>query len=226
MRRLNRNNDKVELLVYLRAFPLLVMNPIVLLAPLLAAILDQVLIATFRTPFTSLIIFLLDTFALAVSIIVADMVWRRGKASFDEAWDDARRKAGDILLAGIGLNFVLFVAKYAGDIVSPYAGYIGMLIALVFLIYTVPAAAISGVPGSLALQKSIDLVKPSPINAVILTVVALGIYFFVGGYLPAAYLDGFGTVTLVLEAACKALALGYVSFIMAQRFATQNLSAR
>lgn len=222
MRRPLRNGERLEFLVYLRAVPLLVMNPILLLAPLLVSIVDQVLAETIGGGLAQFCIFMLDTFGLAISIIAADMIWRRGRASFDEAWDDARRKAGDILMAAIGLNFVIFVAGYGGSILSPYLGIICTVAAVVFLIYTVAAAALSGVPGSAALQKSIDIVRASPVNAIVLTIVTIAAYWWIGTYLPLRYFLGFGTISLVIQAVFKALALGYISLIMAQRFSTLN----
>ena len=202
------------------------MNPILLLAPLLVSIIDEVLSETLGAGLARLFIFLLDTFGLAISIIVADMIWRLGRASFDEAWDDAKRKAGDILLASIGLNFVLYVAAYGGGIIAPEVAILTTVIAIVFLIYTVAAAAMSGVPGPAALQKSIDLVRAAPINAVLLSIVTIAVYQYIGVFVPLAYFGDFGTATLVIIAVFKSIALGYIALIMAQRFNTLNFSAR
>ena len=226
MRRPNRISEKVEFLVYLRAFPLLLMNPILLLSPLLVSIVDEVLKETLGSSFAQFFVFLLDTFGLAVSIIIADMIWRRGRASFDEAWDDARRKAPDILLASIGLNFVLYFALYAGTIITWVVGVVLSVVAAVFLIYTIAAAAISGIPGPAALQKSIDTVRAAPINAVILTIVTFAVYLYVGTFVPILYFGMYGTITLIIGALFKAIALGYVALIMAQRFSTLNFSSR
>ncbi len=239
-----RPRERIELLAYVRAIPLLIMNPVLLLGPLLVGIIDQIISRIFTGStdsflgIASLLVFLLDTVGLAVSIIVADMIWRHGKASFDEAWDDTRRKIGDLLLAAIGLNFVLSIAFYAGSIITDALADICAIVACaivpmsnplssadaladicacVFLIYTVAAAAISGIPGSAALQRSIDLVRAAPINAVILTIVTIVSYRFLSEY-PLLALPNYGTTSLVIQAACKAIALGYVALIMAQRY--------
>jgi hypothetical protein len=226
--------ERVELLAYVRAIPLLVLNPILLLAPLLVSILDQVLSEAFPNSadgivgggFASFLIFLLDTFGLAIAVLAADMIWRRGKTSFDEAWDEAKRKAGDILLAAIGLNFIIFVARYAGDTISPIAGVAFMIAAMVCMVYTIPAAALSGVPGSAALQKSLDIVRAAPINAIILSVIAILAYFFIGIYVPYRFFIGLGTITLVVAALFKSIALSYIAMIMAERYNALGFSNR
>jgi hypothetical protein len=225
MRPPNRIRERIELLAYVRAVPLLLLNPILLLGPLLVSILDEVISEAFPGSaggyigggLASFCIFLLDTFGLAIAIIAADMVWRRGKTSFDEAWEEAKRKAGDILMAAFGLNFVLFFAAYAGSLISPYIGIGLILAAMVFLIYTVPAAAMSGVPGAAALQKSIDVVRAAPVNAVILTLVTIVTYFF-ANELPVHYFSGYSTLSLVIAALFKSIALSYIALILTERF--------
>jgi hypothetical protein len=220
------NCERVELLAYVRAIPLLLLNPILLLGPLLVSIIDEVISEAFPGSaegyigggLASFCIFLLDTFGLAIAIIAADMVWRRGKTSFDEAWEEARRKAGDILMAAIGLNFVLFFAAYAGSLISPYIGIGLILAAMVFLIYTVPAAAMSGVPGAAALQKSIDVVRAAPINAVILTIVTIATYYFANALPVLPYFANYSTLSLVIAALFKSIALSYIALILAERF--------
>lgn len=225
MRPPNRMRERIELLAYIRAVPLLLLNPILLLGPLLVSIIDEVISETFPGSaegyiggsIASFCIFLLDTFGLAIAIIAADMVWRRGKASFDEAWEEAKRKAGDILMAAIGLNFVIYFAAYAGSLISFIIGFGLILVAMVFLIYTIPAAAMSGVPGAAALQKSIDVVRAAPINAVILTLVTIATYYFANA-VPLLYFANFSTLSLVIAALFKAIGLSYIALILAERF--------
>src|SRR6185312_13943207 len=179
---LMRRTPRIDLGTYLLAIPLLLRNPELMAVPLLSGIVG-VALARFLSASADilglgqLIQFLLDAFALAVSIILADMAWRRGRGSFDDAWTDARRKAGDILLTAIGLNFIIFVADFAGRFLGTYFE-IGLdVIAIFFMIFALPAVAIGGIPGGAALQISIDRVRQAPVPAGILTVVFLVLYF-------------------------------------------------
>lgn len=207
---------------YLRAIPLLLRNPELMAAPLLSGIV-AVLLSRLLSPsadflgFGQLIQFLLDSYALGVSIILGDMAWRHGRGSFEDAWTEARRKAGDLLLTGVGLNFVIFVADYAGRLLGLY-GELGLdAIAIFFLIYALPASAIGGIPGGASLQVSIDRVRHAPLPAALLTVVFLVLYF--GTLLGPFYLGFYGTIAQLAGAAFKAIALGYIALVMAKQYA-------
>jgi hypothetical protein len=162
-----RSLGGIDLGAYLRAFVLLARNPQIVLAPLLAAITSVLLqlvipggngdfISSANSGIAGLISQLIGSFGLAVAMIVADAAWRHGRAPFDDAWDDARRKAGDILIAALGLNFVVYVAGLIGGFVGSAGTIVLSLVATYFFIYTLPAAAIGGVPGSAALQVSLE----------------------------------------------------------------------
>jgi hypothetical protein len=210
---------------YLRAVPLLLRNPELMAVPFLMAIVG-VVVGRLTSPssdimggitggLTQFVLFLLDAFGLAISVIMADAAWRRGRGSFDDAWSDGRRKAGDILLAAVGLNFVLFVAVYAGQLLGGTVQIILGALALYFLIYTIPAAAIGGIPGGAALQVSIERVRQSPAAALLLTVVFIVVYEGVGFIAPQALgLDGIAS--LLLGAVFRAVALGYLSLVLAK----------
>ncbi|HXF33308.1 MAG TPA: hypothetical protein VN603_01960 [Candidatus Acidoferrales bacterium] len=214
-----RRTPRIDLGTYLLAIPLLLRNPELMAVPLLSGIVG-VALARFLSASADilglgqLIQFLLDAFALAVSIILADMAWRRGRGSFDDAWTDARRKAGDILLTAIGLNFIIFVADFAGRFLGTYFE-IGLdVIAIFFMIFALPAVAIGGIPGGAALQISIDRVRQAPVPAGILTVVFLVLYF--GTLLGPFYLGLYGIVSLLGSAVLKAIVLGYLALVMAK----------
>jgi hypothetical protein len=218
---------QLGLMTYLRAIPLLVRNPELMAVPLLSGIIG-VAISRFLSPSADilglgqLIQFLLDAFALSVSIILADSAWRYGRGSFEEAWSDARRKVGDILLTAIGLNFIIFVADFAGRLLGVYLE-IGLdIIAILFLIYALPATAIGGIPGGAALQISIDRVRHAPLPAAILTAVFLVLYF--GTLLGPFYLGLYGIVSLLVGALLKAIVLGYLALVMAKAYADASFS--
>src|SRR5579875_2098050 len=155
-----RRSSPLDLSTYGRAIPLLVRNPELTVVPFLSGLIG-VAITRFLSPSADilglgqLIQFLLDAFALAVSIILADMAWRYGRGSFDDAWTDARRKAGDILLSAIGgvpggaslqvsidrvrsaptraiVLTVVFLVLYFGTLLGPfYLGFYGTVALLV-----------------------------------------------------------------------------------------------
>jgi hypothetical protein len=218
----------VDAASYLRAIPLLIRNPELMAVPFLMAIIG---VAIGRMTSSSsdvmggitgglwqFVFFLLDAFGLAVSIIMADAAWRRGRGSFDDAWIEGRRKAGDILLAAIGLNFVLFVAVYAGQLLGN--GLLQLIlpaIALYFLIYTLPAAAIGGIPGGASLQVSIERVRQAPAVALLLTIVFVVVYEGIAFVAPVA-LGLTGISVLIAGAAFKAIALGYLSLVLAKNY--------
>lgn len=224
-----RDLRRLDLSAYLRAFPLLVRNPELLVAPLLMAVVGIAVgmllpssggaLGGITGGLTQFFLFLLDAFGLAVSVILADGAWRRGRGSFEDAWSDARRKAGDILLAAIGLNFVLFVAIYAGSLLGGSLQLILAAIAFFFLIYTIPAAAIGGIPGAAALQVSIDRVRRDPLRAAILTVVFVAVYWYVGVAAAPLLYSADGLIASLIGALLKALALAYLSLVLAKNYA-------
>ena len=129
--------------------------------PLLAAVVD-LLVAQITPFFTDavggagsfifqIIVQLVYGFCFGVAVIAANNVWRGRRATFDEAWEEGRSKAGGILIATIGFYFLVYVAGYIGAFTgSPVVQIVLELVVAFFLIYTIPAAAIGGMPGNLA----------------------------------------------------------------------------
>ena len=79
-------------------------------------------------------------------------MWRGRRGAFDEAWDEGRAKSGGILFAAIGFQFVMWAAGYIGSFFGCDRALPG-IVAAFFLIYTIPAASIGGIPGS---SRSLD----------------------------------------------------------------------
>jgi hypothetical protein len=231
-----RELRQVDLGAYVRAFGLYARNPWLALAPFIVALIGMVL--TMVTPsgggplggltggLMGLFVNLLDAFGLAVSLIVADTAWRRGRAPFSDAWDEARRKAGDILMAALGFTFLLYVAGLVGSFVGSIGGIVLTAIAAYFFIYTIPAAAIGGIPGGAALQASIERVQRSYANSFLLGVVFVlftALFPTVWGY-AAAGLASFSdvmasnAVVQILGACIKAIGIGYLSLVMAKAY--------
>ncbi len=233
-----RQQGGLNLVVYARSLGLLVRNPALIAGPLVMAIagvlLNQVLgepnggaLGMLSNGIGSLIDFLLLSFGFGVSLIIAEQAWRRGKTSFDAAWDEARRKAGDILIAALGFNFIIYVAGYAGTLIG--GGIIGLLlpaIAFYFLIYTIPAAAIGGIPGGAALQVSIERVRASFLPTAIMCIVFLALLLYGGSYLglllgSLIFPAGLASATIIIalvNALVQAIVLGYIALVISNLY--------
>lgn len=218
--------------MYAEAIPLLIRNPALFLAPLFTGVVDvlvqELVIRTgsgdalggFTGGIMQLLIFLIDSFGLAVSVIIADRCWRSGRGSFDEGWEEARRRAGDILMAALGLNFLVYVALQIGSFINGYLGIALFVVAFFFLIYTIPAAAIGGIPGPAALNTSIERVRADMPAALGLAVCFIVLYWLLGIVLVPLYTVDFGITSLLIAALVKAIALGYFSLVLARGYGT------
>ncbi|MDQ6942858.1 MAG: hypothetical protein M3169_10155, partial [Candidatus Eremiobacteraeota bacterium] len=120
----------VDLSVYVKAVPLLLRNPAIVVVPLLMAVIGvflQLMMMTSRGggvlgPLTgqlaSFIAIILELFGLGAACIIADDAWRRGRASFENGWAEARNRGGDILFAALGFTLLLTVAQYVGALLG------------------------------------------------------------------------------------------------------------
>lgn len=225
----------IDVSVYARAIPLLLRNPTIVVVPLLMAVVG-VLIGLVLSPYGgnliggataglgSFIVVLLELFGLGAACIIADDAWRHGRASFENGWTEARRRAGDILYAALGITFILVVAQYVGTII----GLLALLLvaaAFIFLIWTVPAAAVGGVPGGAAIQVSIDRVRANPVQAALLAVVTVALVIFAAptaalwlSTLLFPYTGGSVIVGALISALLQAIALGYVALVMTKTY--------
>ena len=59
-------------------------------------------------------------------------------------------------MAAIGFSFILWAAALGGGLVGSVGALLLQAVAMFFFIYTLPAAAIGGVPGGAALQISLE----------------------------------------------------------------------
>jgi len=204
-----------------------------MLAPLLAALAGVLVSVVFSAGYTGgpldfatgsltqLLVQLVKTFALAVSIVIADGAWRYGHASFENAWDEARRKAPDILLAALGFMFVLWAAGALGGVLGSGVGLALTVVALFFFIYTLPAAAIGGIPGGAALQISFERARSNVPTT--LLVAAVYIITFIGVPIVSAYLSvpvllagGSSLVESLIAALVQAVFSGYFALVLAK----------
>lgn len=223
------SRERLDFSVYLRAFGVLARNPTVIILPLLAGVLG-ILVSQFFdagiggggfiASLTTFFLLLIQLFALGVSIIIADAGWRKGAASFDDAWQDARRKGRDILFAAFGFTFVLSIAQYAGTILGGFVGIILLAVAMYALIYTIAAASIGGIPGGAAISVSIERVRSAPMAAALLTAVSLVLFFYVGNYIEQWVFEAIGITSQILAsvlgAFIQAILTAYIAVVMAK----------
>jgi hypothetical protein len=215
---------------YLQAFGLLFRNPSLAFAPFVSALIGvgfALLVPTYGVlgglagGIVGLIQTLLDSFALSVSLIVADLAWRtRGTVPFEPAWEQARRKAPDILVAALGFNFILWAAGSVGAAFGLF-GIALVLLALYFFIFTLPAAAIGGIPGGAAPQASIERVQRTPVATLVMLVV-LGLIYYVTAMsmlpiLGSLLLSG-GIFVPFLNAIIKAIGIAFGSLLLAKGY--------
>ncbi len=215
--------------MYVRAVPLLFRHLSILAVPLLAAVVD-VLIDQITPFFTDaaggvgaglflLLVQLVYLWAFGVAIIQASNIWRSRRGSFDEAWDESRLKFGGLLLAAIGFQFVVWAASYIGSFLGPLVGLALGAVAALFLIYTIPAAAIGGMPGSLAISASIRGVRANVAASVILALVFFALwYVLVPVGLPYVLQRLTPLEWQLVMAAVRALVLAYLAFPFAKQY--------
>lgn len=221
----------VNFSIYGRALPYLVRNPSILAMPLLAAVLDMLLSYTGQvasdplgglgTGIFGMIIQIVYLFAFGVAIIQANNIARGYKTKFDDAWEEARRKAGGIFIAAIGFQFIVYVAAYVGSLLSivPFLQIALQLLAYFFLILTIPAAAIGGLPGGLALSASMRAVRGNPIPCLVLAIVFVALWIGVPLLVTVYIGDRFGTLGYeLIIAVSRAIVLGYMAFPFATTY--------
>jgi len=232
-------------LMYVRAFGLFVRNPSIIVVPLLMGIVGvfvaQIggdptgggLFGSLTNGLMSLLILLLKMFAFGAACIIADMAWRRGRASFDDSWNEARRKGAEILTASLGFTFVLYLASFAGSLVGPLAPIL-VAVAIYFLIYTIPAAAIGGVPGGAALQVSIERARANPLPTIVVAVVSVAAFLYLSVLLapllgllitPLSFAS-FSLVAALFGAVVQAIAVGYIALIVTKTYSDISFGRR
>lgn len=222
----------VDFAAYPRAVALLVRHPSILAVPLLAAVFD-VLIDRVGPLFTGalggagagllqLLVQLVYLWAFGVAIVQASHIWRERRGSFDEAWDEAKAKFGGIALAAIGFQFIVWAASYAGALFGAYGGYASIAlgaIAAFFLIYTIPAAAIGGMPGSLAIAASVRAVRANVLGSLVLAIVFVALWIIaLPLLLPYALVNLPPLLWELIGALARAIVLAYLAFPFAKQY--------
>lgn len=221
--------QRVDLAMYAKAFALLARHPSILAMPVLAGVVDWGTneLSPYLTDalggvgagLFSMLVQIVYLFAFGIAIIQASNAWRGRRATFDEAWEEGRRKAGGILLAAVGFQFVLFAAAYAGSLLGSTIGIFLQIVASFFLIYTIPAAAIGGMPGQMALSASIRAVRENIIGTAILAVVWVLVWLFAPMWLLLHLpIGGNAAIDLLVLAGIRAILLAYLAFPFAKAY--------
>jgi len=224
---MRRGGPSVNLKIYAQALVHLVRHPSILALPLLAAILGMV-VAYWQNTFTdplggfggglfAFVMQIVYLFALGGAVIEANNIARGYKTGFDDAWEETRRKAGGILMAALGFQFVVYAAGYIGGLLGSQILQIGLqLLAYFFLILTIPAAAIGGLPGGLALSGSIRAVRANLLSCVILAILFAALWVYVPAYLLGPLLAPYGVIAYLIGLALfNAIVLAYIAFPLA-----------
>ena len=222
MRRGGRPN--LNLAIYGQGVAHLVRHPSIMVIPLVAAVVDA-LVSYWGNLFTDplgglgsgiiqMAVQILYLFAFGAAIVQANNIVRGYRSGFDASWEETRGKTVGILLAAIGFQFITWAAAYVGGILGGGIVQLALqLVAMFFLIMTIPAAAIGGLPGQFALSGSIRAVCANFPACIVLAIVFVVLWL----YVPAiAFNDiglNFGIVWGMLATAfARAIILGYLAF--------------
>lgn len=224
-----RQVPTVDLAMYVQAIPALLKHLSILACPLLAAVMS-ILINAALAPFLTnslggagaslfgLLVQLIYLWAFGVAIIQASQIWRGRRGSFDEAWEEGRTKFGGIALAAIGFQFVVWAGSYIGSFFGGILAYVLAAVAAFFLIYTIPAAAIGGMPGSLAISASIRAVRANLPGSILLAIVFFVLWYVVPAYLPFAIGNLSQVLYSLVMAVYEAVVLAYMAFPFAKQY--------
>jgi len=212
--------QRIDFMSYVRALPSLVRHPSIIAMPLLAAVIDMV-VSQFTGLFTDplggfgsgifgLIVQIIYLFAFGIAVIQANNIQRGYRGGFDDAWEEGKRKASGIILAAIGFQFLVWVPAYMGSIVGNTISIILQLIAYFFLILTIPAAAIGGLPGGLAISGSVRAVRSNPLACIVLAVIFVALWVYVPIYVSQFFTNA--TALNLTIAVVRAILLAYLAF--------------
>ncbi|HEY8297249.1 MAG TPA: hypothetical protein VIG32_04410 [Candidatus Baltobacteraceae bacterium] len=226
---MNLRGQKLDLALYVQALPVYARNLGVLVPPFVAAVIG-LLLSYLSGPFTDplggagasifgLISQLVFGFSFGVALIFADDAWRHNRANLSNAWAEARRKAGNILIATLGFYFLIYIAQLIGGIFGAVGSSLFAAVATFFLIYALPAAAIGGAYSAEVFSISIRRARGEPLATAILTIVSLFVYFYIGFMLLPLFGSALGYGAIVLQLLLPSVAIGYVALVVAKQYA-------
>lgn len=227
--------DRPNLGIYLRAVPLLLSHPSILIAPVVATI-AAVLLEMFGQWLTDpiggvgadLYGFLgriLVLMSLGVAIVHARDILHGYAGTFDDAWSEARRKLGGLFVSAFGFTFFVdTVARIIGGALaglSPYTWVLlpaTVLLVIYLCIYMMPAAAIGGAPGVASLERSYRLALRYPLPAMVLTAAWWLLTYYVPTLLGGLYAYIPAGLTQFAAALIGAILVAYLAFALAAQY--------
>ena len=219
----------VDFSIYGRALLLLAKHPTIIALPLLAAVTDMLVtyvgsVATdplggLGNSLFAMIVQIIYFFAFGIAIIQANNVARGYHTKFDDAWEEGKHKMGAILITAIGFQLIVSLGGYVAQLlpIGPLAIVLKIL-AYYFLIFSSPAAAIGGLPGSIAIQRSIEVVRANPVPSIVLTI-AFAVLWVGVPRLVAIYASSFSVFGFYLTLAiARAVSLALLAFPFATTY--------
>ena len=220
---MRRRSPRIDVAAFARAVPSLVRHPSILALPLLAAVIDMVVsygsgaftdpLGGFGSGIFGMIVQIVYLFAFGVAVIQANNIQRGFRTGFDDAWEEGRKKAGSILTAAIGFQFLVYVAVYVGSLLGNTIGVVLQIVAYFFLILVIPAAAIGGLPGGAAISGSFRAVRANPWACILLAVVFVALWVFLPNYVEIGLMGHVSDFAFrLIIAAVKAIVLAYLAF--------------
>ncbi len=223
----------VDLSAYGQSFVYLTRYPLLFVGPVVAGIVRFIVLGAVPASggllgvLTSSLAQLLGSFitslGLAFSLIIADAAWRRQRVTLAGAWSQAENRLGDIFFAMLGFTFVIYVAGLAGGILGSFGAIVLTFVAFYFFVYTLAAATIGGVPGSAALQASLERARDNPGPTILVTIVYLISSQFAdeliaGLLLPVFFSDVSPLVATIIVAVFTALVNAYFALVLAKTY--------
>jgi cation transport ATPase len=217
--------------LYVEALPLYARNLGVLLYPLIAAAIALGINflghwVSAPTGFALVSIFLyialiIEGYGFALAIVFADDAWRHQRANLRNAWEQGRRRAGDIIITIIGFFFIVWVAGVVGGILPiPYLSLALQVVAVWAFLYAIPATAIGGVPAGAAFSASLQAARRHPVATAVLAIVSYGVWVGLTHYALNAISPYTGEAAYAAaQVLLAAIALGYIALVVARQYA-------
>jgi hypothetical protein len=236
----------VDLLVYPRAVWLLITNPAIIVVPLVVAVIALIVGATaggggavgeLTGGLLQLFVQILTFVGIGFATIMADSAWRSGHVAFEAGWEEGRRKAGELAMAALGFTFVIYLAQLVAQFLSSLLGGFALVIVLAaayFFVYTIPAAAIGGIPGGAALQVALERTRSAPGPTALLTAVCFALLLFlvpsIDGLLFTLFAPILPTASMfvaeIAGAIAKAITYSYIALLLAKVYSDISFTRR
>ncbi|HVA38590.1 MAG TPA: hypothetical protein VNJ51_13365 [Candidatus Dormibacteraeota bacterium] len=222
--------QRLDLGSYAKGVVVLLTNPVVIVPTLVAEFTAKLLsfallggptgiFSSISGGLTTLLIFIIECFGFGVAMIAASDAWRMGRARIDVAWDDARRKLGDVAMAALGLNFALWIASMIGGFVFPGIGALALTaVAAYFFIYTLPAAAVGGTPGFAAMGSSVDRARANVPATLVLAVVTAALLILPQRFLFGYFFQYGMLAEMAFETVITAVVFAYLAVVTVRVF--------